>query len=233
MHDAKIVLRTTAATRRPTTASIAGAASHWLGLFEALTEHSGVPGTVAIDATHIEAHRSAAAAKGCALAQAIGSSRAALPAKIHGLTDDQYCPRVLLISAGNINDITRSHPLIDAAAGGCDGLVPYKLRDECYSRRCHRAWRRSRDPFHDGPKTAILTVEAPIASVTSLSGSGSDSRISVASPRATIASLPVTSLNLQPTFWCRCARSPAVSKDSLARAIQLSSRAAFVAGHRI
>ena len=36
----------------------------WLGLFEALTGHSGVWGTVAIDATHIKAHRSAAGAKG-------------------------------------------------------------------------------------------------------------------------------------------------------------------------
>src|SRR3982751_3441293 len=36
----------------------------WLGLFEALTGHSGVWGTVAIDATHIKAHRSAGGAKG-------------------------------------------------------------------------------------------------------------------------------------------------------------------------
>lgn len=33
-------------------------------LFEALTGHSGIWGTVAIDATHIKAHRSAAGAKG-------------------------------------------------------------------------------------------------------------------------------------------------------------------------
>jgi transposase len=36
----------------------------WLGMFEALTGHSGVWGTVAIDATHIKAHRSAGGAKG-------------------------------------------------------------------------------------------------------------------------------------------------------------------------
>jgi len=36
----------------------------WLGMFEALTGHSGVWGTVAIDATHVKAHRSAAGAKG-------------------------------------------------------------------------------------------------------------------------------------------------------------------------
>lgn len=36
----------------------------WLGLFEALTGHSGVSGTVAIDATHIKVRRSAGGAKG-------------------------------------------------------------------------------------------------------------------------------------------------------------------------
>ena len=36
----------------------------WFAVFEALTGHSGVWGSVAIDATHIKAHRSAAGAKG-------------------------------------------------------------------------------------------------------------------------------------------------------------------------
>ena len=36
----------------------------WFAVFEALSGHSGVWGTVAIDATHIKAHRSAAGAKG-------------------------------------------------------------------------------------------------------------------------------------------------------------------------
>ena len=36
----------------------------WLGMFEALTGHSGIWGTVALDATHIKAHRSAGGAKG-------------------------------------------------------------------------------------------------------------------------------------------------------------------------
>jgi transposase len=36
----------------------------WFEIFEALTGHCGVWGTVAIDATHIKAHRSAAGAKG-------------------------------------------------------------------------------------------------------------------------------------------------------------------------
>ena len=36
----------------------------WHGIFEALTGHSGVYSSVAIDATHIKAHRSAAGGKG-------------------------------------------------------------------------------------------------------------------------------------------------------------------------
>lgn len=36
----------------------------WLAMFQALTGHSGVWGTVSIDATHVKAHRSAGGAKG-------------------------------------------------------------------------------------------------------------------------------------------------------------------------
>ena len=36
----------------------------WLAIFQALTGHSGVWGTVSIDATHVKAHRSASGAKG-------------------------------------------------------------------------------------------------------------------------------------------------------------------------
>ncbi len=46
----------------------------WFAVFEALTGHSGVWGSVAIDSTSIKVHRSAAGAKG-AFAQGIGTSR--------------------------------------------------------------------------------------------------------------------------------------------------------------
>ncbi len=36
----------------------------WLAIFQALTGHSGVWGTVSIDATHVKAHRSASGVKG-------------------------------------------------------------------------------------------------------------------------------------------------------------------------
>ena len=81
----------------------------------ALTGHSGVWGTVAIDATPVRAHRSAAGAKGGAFAQAIGTSRGGRTSKLHALTDEDGRPRVLLVSAGNINDMTMAQALIAAA----------------------------------------------------------------------------------------------------------------------
>jgi len=58
-----------------------------------------------------------------AFAQAIGTSRGGRTSKLHGLTDDKGRPRVLLISAGNINDVTMAKALIDAAAGRFTRLI--------------------------------------------------------------------------------------------------------------
>ena len=56
----------------------------WLGMFEALTGHNGIWGTVAIDATHIKAHRSAAGAKGGPSRKRSGARAAAAPANSTG-----------------------------------------------------------------------------------------------------------------------------------------------------
>jgi len=58
-----------------------------------------------------------------AFAQAIGTSRGGRTSKLHGLTDDKGRPRILLISAGNINDVTMARALIDAAAGRFSKLI--------------------------------------------------------------------------------------------------------------
>src|SRR5690606_32123195 len=50
-----------------------------------------------------------------AFAQAIGRSRGGRTTKVHGLVDDRGRPRVLLLSAGNINDISMAAALIQAA----------------------------------------------------------------------------------------------------------------------
>ncbi len=52
----------------------------WHGIFEALTGHSGIYGTVAIDSTHIKAHRSAAGGKGGPSARPSAAHGAAGPA---------------------------------------------------------------------------------------------------------------------------------------------------------
>ena len=74
----------------------------WFEMFEALTGSTGIIGTVAIDSTHIKAHRSAAGGKGGPSAQAIGRSRGGRTTKIHALTDAEGRPRVLLLSPGNM-----------------------------------------------------------------------------------------------------------------------------------
>jgi len=50
-----------------------------------------------------------------AFLQAIGRSRGGRTTKVHGLVDERGKPRVLLLSAGNINDISMAHALIQAA----------------------------------------------------------------------------------------------------------------------
>jgi transposase len=50
-----------------------------------------------------------------AFLQAIGASRGGRTTKLHGLTDEQGRPRILQLSAGNINDMTMAASLINAA----------------------------------------------------------------------------------------------------------------------
>jgi len=52
----------------------------WHGIFEALTGHSGIYGAVAIDSTHIKAHRSAGGGKGGRSARRSGARGAGEPA---------------------------------------------------------------------------------------------------------------------------------------------------------
>ncbi|QMV01067.1 IS5 family transposase [Devosia sp. D6-9] len=98
----------------------------WLQMFEALTGHNGIFEGAAIDATHIKAHRSAAGAKG-------GPRPSHRPfsggrtAKLHGLVDDRGRPRMLLLSAGNINDIIMAQALVCTA-----GLFRRLLADRGY-----------------------------------------------------------------------------------------------------
>ena len=57
-----------------------------------------------------------------AYAQALGLSRGGKTSKLHALTDGLGRPRVLLLSAGNINDISIAHTLLQQA-GPVRGLI--------------------------------------------------------------------------------------------------------------
>jgi transposase len=82
--------------------------------------------------------------------QAIGRSRGGRTTKLHGLVDDLGRPRVLLLSAGNINDISMAADLIRAA-----GPIRRLLADRGY------------DADHLRKLLADLGAEAVIPSTTS------------------------------------------------------------------
>lgn len=64
-----------------------------------------------------------------AFSQGIGTSRGGRTSKIHGLTDAAGRPRILLISPGNLSDMTMAPALIEAAAGRFDRLIADKGYD--------------------------------------------------------------------------------------------------------
>ena len=64
-----------------------------------------------------------------AFAQAIGTSRGGRTSKIHGLTDSAGRPRILMISPGNLSDMTMAPALIEAAHGRFDRLIADKGYD--------------------------------------------------------------------------------------------------------
>lgn len=64
-----------------------------------------------------------------AFAQAIGTSRGGRTSKLHGLTDAAGRPRILMISPGNLSDMTVAPALIEAAHGRFDRLIADKGYD--------------------------------------------------------------------------------------------------------
>ena len=62
-----------------------------------------------------------------AFEQALGTSRGGRTSKIHALTDGKGRPRVLILTAGNINDITVAAQLIERA-----GPIRKLLADKAY-----------------------------------------------------------------------------------------------------
>ena len=91
-----------------------------------------------------------------AFVQAIGTSRGGRTSKLHGLTDAQGRPRILLVSAGNINDMTMAAALIEAA-GRFDRLIA----DKGYDTNAIRALVAGRGAQAVIPSTASRTAPIP------------------------------------------------------------------------
>jgi transposase len=85
-----------------------------------------------------------------AFEQALGKSRGGRTSKLHALTDDQGRPRVLILTAGNTNDITVAAQLIERA-----GPIRRLLADKAY------------DANHLRHLLAEQRIEAVIPSTTS------------------------------------------------------------------
>ena len=69
-----------------------------------------------------------------AFEQALGTSRGGRTSKLHALADGKGRPRVLILTAGNINDITVAGPLIERA-----GPIRKLLADRAYDANHLRA----------------------------------------------------------------------------------------------
>ena len=91
-----------------------------------------------------------------AFAQAIGTSRGGRTSKLHALTDTAGRPRVLLLSAGNINDMTMAGALL-AAAKPFDRLIA----DRGYDTNAVRALIAARGAQAVIPSTAARRAPIP------------------------------------------------------------------------
>ena len=72
----------------------------WQSIFEAAAEPAEPPERMALDSTHVKAHRCAGGGKGGASEQAIGITKGGRNSKIHGLVDKLCRPWVLILTPG-------------------------------------------------------------------------------------------------------------------------------------
>ena len=101
----------------------------WERILKPLTK--GAKGRLCfIDASYIRVHQSGANPRGGQAGQALGVSRGGLTTKIHALVDGQGRALKLLLSPGNIVDITMAPALVaDLTAHQCGTLVADKGYD--------------------------------------------------------------------------------------------------------
>ena len=90
----------------------------WQGIFAALVACADPPRVTMIDSSAVKAHRSAAGAtKGRRRShQAIGRSRGGRTTRINALCDEQGRPHTILLTGGNVADITAAVTLVSTVA---------------------------------------------------------------------------------------------------------------------
>src|SRR4029450_3051019 len=105
--DGSIVRRNMGRPRRSTIASTAGVRRE-CGRASSRRQPNPAepPERMALDSTHVKAHRCAGGGKGGASEQAIGITKGGRNIKIHGLVDKLCRPWVLILTPGNTADCT-------------------------------------------------------------------------------------------------------------------------------
>src|SRR4029453_18502724 len=105
--DGSIVRRNMGRPRRSTIASTAGVRREF-GRASSRRRPNLLPPPerMALDSTHVKAHRCAGGGKGGASEQAIGITKGGRNSKIHGLVDKLCRPWVLILTPGNTADCT-------------------------------------------------------------------------------------------------------------------------------
>ena len=117
-----------------TIGSIAGCGEGFrLKLLDGLIDARAVTRSPAIDSSSIKAQRCAFGGKRGRLDQAIGRSRGGWSTKIHALTDVIARPFALMLTPGNISDVSAAPALLEKTRGmrylpGDKGYDPDRLR---------------------------------------------------------------------------------------------------------
>jgi transposase len=86
----------------------------WQDIFSALAGAAGVPDRLFIDSTCIKVHRTAGGAKRGGSANGIGQTCGGRNSKIHAVCDVKGHPCVLMITSGNVHDMTVAKACIAA-----------------------------------------------------------------------------------------------------------------------
>jgi transposase len=95
-----------------------------------------------LDSSHVKVHAHGANPAGGQAAQAMGRTKGGLNTKIHALVDNRGGPRSLVLSAGQLGDVTVAPVLLRGLAGGC--VIADKAYDSnpfraLLAERAHRA----------------------------------------------------------------------------------------------